>query len=283
MTSEQKKQLIEPYNADLSIEAQCEALGLARSTLYYQAASETKQNLILMRKIDELYMARPYYGYRRMTAALKREGYPINEKRIRRLMHQMGIEAIYPKPKLSSSAEREVVYPYLLRGVKITWVNQVWSTDITYIPLRKGFLYLVAIMDWFSRFILSWEISNSLDEIFCLEALEKALCIGKPDIFNSDQGSQFTGKRFTGLLAAAGIRISWDGRGRALDNVFIERLWRSLKYEEVYPKRYENASEAIVGISSYMDYYNKTRPHQSLGYMTPLEAYLERKKGVAIN
>jgi putative transposase len=227
-----------------------------------------------MRRIDEIYTAHPYYGYRRITAALQREGDAINEKRIRRLMKAMGIEGIHPKPRLSMPGKQQHKYPYLLRGVEIERKDQAWSTDITYIPTKKGFLYLVGIMDWFSRYVLSWELSNSLDDSFCIEALDRALTGNKPEIFNSDQGSQFTGKRFTAVLEGAGIQISWDGRGRALDNVFIERLWRSLKYEEVYTNCYETAQDAILGISKYMEFYNKRRPHQSLGYKTPYEVYL---------
>jgi putative transposase len=227
-----------------------------------------------MRRIDEVYTAHPYYGYRRITVALQRTGDAVNEKRIRRLMKIMGIEGIYPKPRLSTPGEQQHKYPYLLRGVEIERKDQAWSTDITYIRMKKGFLYLVGIMDWFSRYVLSWELSNSLDDSFCIEALDRALKNNKPEIFNSDQGSQFTGKRFTGVLKGAGIQISWDGRGRALDNVFIERLWRSLKYEEVYTNSYETAQEAISGISRYMEFYNKHRPHRSLGYKTPYEVYL---------
>lgn len=265
--------LIDPNHLTLSIAEQCEVLGLARSTFYYSPGKESPENLKIMRRMDEIYIERPFYGYRRMTAQLRREGYTLNEKRIRRLMQTMGIAAIYPKRNLSRKEERKVKYPYLLRGMVVEHCDHVWSTDITYIPMKKGFVYLVGIMDWFSRYMLSWELSTTLDEIFCLEALEKAFKIGRPLIFNSDQGSQFTGNNFTGALTALGVNISWDGRGRALDNVFIERLWRSLKYEEVYPKCYESVQEAQDGISRYLKFYNKERLHQSLGYKTPFEVY----------
>lgn len=273
----EKRTLIDPKYKELSIMEQCEALGLARSTFYYAPEAENQRNLKIMKRLDEIYMNQPFYGYRRMTAQLNRDGYQVNEKRVRRLMQTMGISAIYPKPNLSRIAARETKYPYLLRGMAIKYCNQVWSTDITYIPLRNGFVYLVGIMDWFSRYVLAWELSTTLDEMFCLEALEKALKQGRPLIFNSDQGSQFTGNRFTGALKACGISISWDGRGRALDNIFIERLWRSLKYEEVYLKSYETVQEALEGISRYIKFYNEERLHQSLKYMTPAEIYLGKE------
>lgn len=273
MTIDQKRRLVENASKELSIQAQCDALGLARSSFYYQVASETEENLLLMRLIDEEYMRCPFYGYRRMTALLNRKGHNINEKRILRLMRLMGLEALYPKPNLSMSQELKKRYPYLLKGVKIEKRDQVWSADITYIPLRSGFLYLVAIIDWYSRYCLSWELSNTMDEAFCLGALKMALKNGKPTIFNTDQGAQFTGNMFTGILEREEIQISWDGKGRALDNVFIERVWRSLKYENVYPNRYESALEATLGISKYFDFYNNERPHQSLKYNTPFEVY----------
>jgi putative transposase len=274
---EEKRELISA-ESELSVATQCELLGLARSSFYYAAREELEENLELMRKIDEQYLKTPFYGYRRMTIEMNRQGHRVNNKRVRRLMKKMGMEAVYPKPNLSRPKEREIRDPYLLRGIEIEKKDQAWSTDITYIPLKKGFIYLVSVMDWFSRYVLSWEVSNSLEESFCIEALEKALNRGKPEIFNSDQGSQFTSKRFTEKLEKVGIKISWDGRGRALDNVFIERLWRSLKYEEVYPNCYENVLEAVSGISRYMEFYNKKRPHQSLKYMTPFEVYFEGKK-----
>ncbi len=256
---------------------QCQLLGLSRSSFYYRpvhAAGESAENLALMRLIDEQYTRRPFYGSPRMTVWLQSQGHRVNEKRIARLMRLMGLEAIYPKRKTSVAAPGHRVYPYLLRDVQIERVNQVWSTDITYIRLRSGFLYLVAVIDWFSRYVLSWEVSNTMDTLFCREALEMALGKGKPEVFNSDQGAQFTSAAFTGRLESAGIQISMDGRGRALDNIFVERLWRSLKYEEVYLKEYETVSAAVAGLGGYFGFYNRERPHQSLGYRTPAAVYL---------
>ena len=226
-----------------------------------------------MGMIDKQYTKHPFYGILRMTAWLRDEGYQVNHKRIQRLMQLMGLKAIYPKPRLSVSGDVSEKYPYLLRGLVIQRPNQVWGTDITYIKLRQGFVYLVAVMDWFSRYVLSWEISNSLDGFFCISALEKALAKGLPEIFNSDQGVQFTSESFTGRLKEGGIRISWDGRGRVWDNIFIERLWRSVKYEEVYLKDYANVPEAIDQLSKYFSFYNTQRPHQALGYRTPEKVF----------
>lgn len=250
-----------------------------RSSVYYEPRGESEENLELMRQLDELYMLRPYYGSRRMTAVLQDDGYEVNRKRVQRLMRLMGIEALYPRRRTTVPSPGHKVYPYLLRGVAITAVDQVWSTDITYIGLRGGFLYLVAVMDWFSRYVLSWELSNSMDVHFCLDALCSALSQGEPEVFNSDQGSQFTSESFTGMLRDRGITISMDGRGRAFDNIWIERLWRSLKYEEVYLKDYEGASEAWQSISEYFRFYNTERPHQSLGYQTPAAVYFGRGDG----
>lgn len=226
-----------------------------------------------MRLLDEQYTRTPFYGVRRMTAWLRTQGYAVNRKRVRRLLRQMGLETIYSKPRTTQAHAEHRIYPYLLRGMPITRSNQVWSTDITYIRLHAGFVYLVAIMDWFSRYVLSWAVSITLDVGFCLEALDEALSVAKPDIFNSDQGSQFTSLDFTGRLAASGIRISMDGRGRALDNVFVERLWRSVKYEEVYLKDYETPRAAIQGLRQYFDFYNGQRLHQALDYQTPATVY----------
>jgi putative transposase len=226
-----------------------------------------------MRRIDELYTRTPFYGARKMVHLLGQQGYNVNRKRVRRLMQKMGLEAIYRKPRLSKPGLGHRIYPYLLRGMKIDRPNLVWSTDITYIRLRQGFIYLVAIMDWFSRYVLAWEVSTCLDTSFCLAALEWALQYGCPKIFNTDQGSQFTSQDFTGRLERQGIRISMDGRGRAIDNVFIERLWRSLKYEEVYLKDYADIAEALSNLKVYFDLYNYERPHQSLGYRTPAMVY----------
>jgi len=261
--------LIEPVHDTISIARQCELVGLARSSYYYQGAGESAQNLHLMRLLDEQYTRTPFYGIKRMTAWLETQGYAVNHKRVARLMHLMGLEAIYPKPRLSLPGIRSQKYPYLLRGLTIERVNQVWSTDITYIRMQRGFLYLVAILDWFSRYVLSWSVSITLDTSFCLEALNAALAIAQPEIFNSDQGVQFTSAEFTRRLHSVGIRISWDGRGRALDNIFVERLWRSVKYEEVYLKDYQSVPEAIRGLKQYFVFYNQERLHQALDYQTP--------------
>jgi putative transposase len=265
--------MVEPEHLGISIQRQCELLDLARSSFYYEPARESPQNLLLMRLIDEQYTRRPFYGIPRMTAWLQQQGWRVNHKRIERLMRLMGIQAIYPKPQLSKSNPQHRVYPYLLRDVKITRVNQVWSTDITYVRMRQGFLYLVAVLDWFSRYVVSWQLSNSLETSFCLVALDEALAKGKPEVFNSDQGSQFTSREFTGRLAEAGIQISMDGRGRAFDNIFIERLWRSVKYEEIFLKDYEVVADAEQGLASYFDFYNDERLHQSLRYQTPASIY----------
>lgn len=229
-----------------------------------------------MRLIDEEYTRHPFYGTRRLTAWLRREGHRVNIKRVKRLMREMGIEAVYQKPKLSKALAEHKKYPYLLKNVTIAHPDQVWSTDITYIRMKHGFIYLTAIIDWFSRYVLSFEVSTTLDTGFCIEALEKALNISKPEIFNTDQGSQFTSEAFTGCLKASDISISMDGRGRALDNIFVERLWRSVKYEEVYLKEYESVKEAVTGLNSYFDFYNKERGHQSLKYQTPYEVYINK-------
>ena len=234
---------------------------------------ESKANLLYMEIIDRLYTEHPYYGSRRMIVELKKLGHSVNRKRVRRLMQNMGIEAIYPKPKLSTPGKEAKKYPYLLRGVEVTRPNQVWSTDITYIPVRGGFLYLVAIIDWCSRYVLSWKLSNTLDLRFCIEALMEALQSSKPEIFNSDQGVQFTSNEFTSLLEEKGIQISMDGKGRALDNIFVERLWRTVKYEEVYIKRYEDGASAHKGLGAFFPFYNERRPHQALEYKTPQEVY----------
>ena len=226
-----------------------------------------------MRLLDEQYMKTPFYGYRRMTVCLRREGYLVNPKRVARLMGVMGIEALYPKPRMTVVNPAHKIYPYLLRGVKITHPNQVWSTDITYIPLAGGFMYLTAVIDWFSRYVLTWRLSNTLDSLFCVEALSEALRLGKPAIFNSDQGVQFTALCFTSVLEQAEIQISMDGRGRALDNIFIERFWRSLKYEDIYLNRYDTVSVLLHGLTRYFQLYNYERPHQSLGNQTPAVVY----------
>lgn len=264
---------MEPHNARISIARQCELAGLARSSLYYLPTGESDENLSLMRLIDEQYTRTPFYGARKITEWLRSLGYEVNRKRVGRLMRLMCLEAIYPKPRLSQPAPGHRVYPYLLRGLKITRSDQVWSTDITYIRLKHGFVYLVAILDWFSRYVLSWEVSITLQTSFCVSALDWALGVGQPEIFNSDQGGQFTSSEFKGRLESRGIQISMDGRGRALDNVFVERLWRSVKYEEVYIKDYETVEVAIARLKRYFEFYNRERLHQSLGYKTPESVY----------
>jgi putative transposase len=258
----------------ISLRRQCELLGVNRSGLYYQPAGESERNLLLMRLIDEEYTRLPFYGSRRWVEWLDEQGYSVNRKRVSRLMEVMGIEAVYPKPRLSQPGEGHKIYPYLLAGVEVTRVNQVWSTDITYIRMDGGFVYLVAVMDWFSRFVLSWALSVTMEVGFCMEALQRALRRGRPEIFNSDQGSQFTSDQFTGALKARGIAISMDGRGRCFDNIFIERLWRSLKHEEVYLRDYTMVPEARDGIGNWFRFYNHERLHQSLGYRTPAKLYL---------
>lgn len=265
--------MIDPEHPQLSVRQQCELIGLNRATYYYEPATESALNLELMRLIDEQYMRTPFYGWPRMTAYLQQQGYAINHKRVQRLMQQMGIQALYPKPSLSKAHPDHKVYPYLLRGLEITHPNQVWSTDITYIPLRNGFLYLVVVMDWYSRYVLSWRLSNTLDNRFCIEALEQALQGERPTIFNSDQGVQFTACNFTALLEKAEIQISMDGKGRALDNICIERLWRSVKYEDVYLNDYATGPALFAGLTHYFSFYNQERPHQSLNYRTPSAVY----------
>jgi putative transposase len=271
--------LIEEGHPDLSIRRQCELLGLNRASYYYEPVSETSENLRLMRLIDEQYLKTPFYGSRRMTVWLVRQGEEVNRKRVQRLMRLMGLEAIHPGPRTTLSDAQHQVYPYLLRGVAITRRDQVWSSDITYIPMRTGFMYLCAVMDWYSRYVLSWRLSNTLDGSFCLEALDEALRGGRPEIFNTDQGVQFTARSFTGRLEEAGVAVSMDGQGRALDNVFVERLWRALKYEEVYLKDYAVVLELISGLTGYFGFYNDERPHQSLDYRTPAEVYFGMPTG----
>ena len=268
-----KRALIEPEHSQLSIRRQCKLVGLNRATFYYLPAPESAFNLHLMRLIDEQYTRTPFYGWPRMTAHLRRQGFEVNHKRVQRLMGKMGLQAIYPKRRTSIAAQGHKVYPYLLRNLAITRPNQVWSADITYIPMVRGFMYLVAIMDWYSRYVVTWQLSNTLDELFCLDALDRALAQGQPDIFNTDQGAQFTALAFTSRLERAEIRISMDGRGRALDNVFIERLWRSVKYENVYLYEYAVVPELEKGLHEYFTFYNHERLHQSLSYQTPAEVH----------
>ncbi len=263
----------------MSVRRQCELLGLSRSSLYYEAAAETAANLRLMGLIDQEYTAHPFLGSRRLTKWLSEQGEEVNRKRVRRLMRVMGLEAIYPKPKLSATGRGHRVYPYLLRNVSIERPDQVWSTDITYVPLRAGFMYLAAIIDWFSRYVLAWRLSNTLDGSFCLEMLDEALRRGRPEVFNTDQGVQFTAAAWTGRLESAGVSVSMDGRGRCLDNVFVERLWRTVKYEDVYLWGYEAVPQLQQGLGRYFPYYNEERLHQALGYRTPATVYWQGQAG----
>ena len=266
--------MVDRRHPSLSVVRQCSLLDISRSGLYYQPKGISEEDLTLMKLIDHQYLATPFYGARKIAVWLKSQDYSINRKRVRRLMRLMGIRAIYRRPRTSKPAPGHKIYPYLLGGLKITRPNQVWAADITYIPMARGFLYLVAIIDWYSRYVLSWRLSNTLDDDFCVEALEEALRKGRPDIFNTDQGSQFTSEAFTGFLEQHGIRISMDGKGSYNDNLFIERLWRTVKYEEVYLKAYQDARDARIGLGSYFRFYNTERPHQALGYKTPAEVFI---------
>jgi putative transposase len=266
---EARRAILDWEDAPLAVSRQCALLGLSRSTGYYTPAPANTQDLLLMRLMDEQYTATPFYGVRRLAWRLGELGHPVGLKRVRRLMRTMGLVAIYPKPRLSQPAPGHTIYPYLLRGLAVTRPNQVWCADITYVRLSRGFIYLAAVMDWFSRCVLAWRLSNTLDALFCVEALEESLGLAAPEIFNTDQGSQFTSALFTGRLREANVRISMDGRGRALDNVFIERLWRSVKYEEVYLRDYRDMADAHGHLTAYFHFYNHQRPHQALGYATP--------------
>ena len=266
--------MIEPGHSDLSVVRQCELLSVGRSGFYYQPVGETAENLALMRLVDAQFLDTPWYGSRQMARHLRREGHLVGRKRVRRLMTLMGLAPIYQRPRTTVPNPEHRVWPYLLRDVVVDRPNQVWAMDITYIPMRRGFLYLAAVMDWATRKVLSWRVSNTMDVEFCIEALEEALArFGRPDIFNTDQGSQFTSPRFTGALLAAGVQVSMDGRGRWMDNVFIERLWRSLKYECVYLHAFETGSELRAGLAYWIGYYNARRPHSTLAGRTPDEAY----------
>ena len=267
--------LVDFGDAALSVRRQCELLGLARSSCYYEAVPESDENLRVMRLIDGQYLKTPFYGSRRMAWWLGTQGIEANRKRVQRLMRTMGLEAIHPKPNLSLTDRCHRIYHYLLRDFVATRADEVWSTDIAYVPMRRGFLYLVAVIDWFSRCVLSWRLSNSLEGSFCSEALEEALSMGKPAIFNTDQGCQFTANAFTGRLEAAGVKVSMDGRGRCLDNVFVERLWRTVKYEEIYLKDYADGKEAERSLRKFFKFYCEERPHSSLGMRTPAEVYAE--------
>ena len=270
----ERREWIGQDHTGLSIVRQCLLAGLGRSSYYYEPEGrESSENLRLMRVIDELYLERPFYGSPRMTGWLQELGYGVNEKRIARLMRVMGIQAVLPGPHTSVRHPEHRVYPYLLRDLKVAKPNEVWCADLTYVPLHRGFLYLVAIMDWYSRYVLAWELSNTMETWFCVAALEEALGRARPEIFNTDQGSQFTSEEFTGCLAGAGIRISMDGRGRALDNVFIERLWRSVKYEDIYIRDYRDGDATRAGLTRYFGFYNTQRLHQGLDDRTPEAVY----------
>ena len=257
----------------VSLRRQCVLLGLSRAALYYRPVQIGAYQLELMALIDRQYLRAPFYGARRLAAWLGTQGHTVNRKRVKRLMQLMGLAAIYQRPRTSRPAPEHRIYPYLLRGLVIERINQVWAADICYIPMARGFLYLVAVMDWVSRYVLAWRLSNLLDTSFCIAALEEALSKGRPEIFNTDQGSQFTDEDFTSVLRAHEVAISMDGRGRFSDNIFVERLWRSLKYEEVYLKAYESVAEARQGIASYFQFYNNERLHQALGYRTPRQVF----------
>jgi putative transposase len=281
----QRRAAVDRRRPSLSVVRQCKLLNISRSGLYYQPATVSENDLELMKLIDRQFMVTPFYGTRKMAVWLKSEHYSVNRKHVRRLMRLMGLKAIYRHPRTSPPGPGNKIYPYLLNGMKITRPNQVWCADITYIPMAHGFMYLLVIMDWYSRYVLAWRLSNTLDSEFCVEALEEAFREGRPDIFNTDQGSQFTGKAFTGLLEQHRIKISMDGKGSYRDNLFIERLWRTVKYEEVYLKAYQNGKDARIGISDYFRFYNTARPHQALGYRTPGEVFTsipfeEPEKGV---
>ena len=266
--------MIEPNHKQLSARRQCELIGLQRSSYYREPKPETEENLELMGLIDKEYTRHPFYGTRKMRDFLQRRGYKINRKRVQRLMRRMGLESISPKKRTTIPGKDHKIYPYLLKGLEINDSNQVWCSDITYIRLRGGFVYLTLVMDWYSRYVLSWEISVTMEESFCVSALERALrCFNPPEIFNTDQGSQYTGSTFTGVLKDHDIRISMDGKGRAMDNIMVERLWRTVKYEDIYTRDYESPEELVTGLRTYFEFYNNERPHQTFGGRTPAEVY----------
>jgi putative transposase len=272
-SAEARRALIDADHESLSIRRQCALLDLPRSTFYYEPATESEENLRLLRMLDEQYLKTPFYGSRKMAIWLGEQGFVINRKRVQRLMRLLGLEGLAPRRSTTKPAPGHRIFPYLLRGIAITHADQVWSTDITYIPMRNGFLYLAAILDWYSRYVLSWRLSNRLESTFCLEALEGALTQAQPEIFNSDQGVQFTSEAFTSRLLERAVAVSMDGRGRALDNAFIERLWRTVKYEEIYLKEYRSVEEAYEELKRYFWFYNHERFHQALDYRTPYQVY----------
>jgi len=270
---DERRALVEPAHPELSTVRQCKLVGLARSSYYYQPIPASPANLALMRLLDEQYLRTPFYGSRRMTVWLQQQGHAVNRKRVQRLMQLMGLAGIAPGPGTSQPHPAHKVYPYLLRQLVIERPDQVWCTDITYVPMPVGFMYLVVIMDWFSRYVLAWELSNTLDVGFCLVALDRALVRRQPEFFNSDQGAQFTSQAFTGRLEQAQVRISMDGRGRTFDNIFVERLWRTVKYEDIYLKDYPSVPELYHGLTGYFEFYNQERPHQGLNNQTPATVY----------
>ena len=273
MNPARRREMVDREHPSLPIVGQCALLGVSRSSIYYRPKGGSEEDLSLMREIDRQYLATPFYGSRRMRAWLNRQGFPVSRKRVQRLMRVMGLRAIYRRPRTSQPAPQRRVYPYLLGKAKITRPNQVWAADITYLPMARGFLYLVAVMDWHSRYVVSWRLSNTLEAGFCIEALSEAMDRGRPEVFNTDQGSQFTSQEFTQVLQDHGVKISMDGKGRYADNIFVERLWRTVKYEEVYLKAYANSSEARRELGAYFRFYNDQRPHQALVYQTPAEVF----------
>jgi putative transposase len=268
-----RRSLLDPDHASISLRRQCDLLGLPRSTAYYAPIPESQENLALMKEIDAIYLDNPSYGSRSIASSLVSSGWEVNRKRVQRLMRLMNIAGVTPKRNTSRPSPGHRVFPYLLRNVAILHPDQVWSTDITYVPLRNGFVYLTAVMDWYSRYVLSWKLSNRLEGNFCLEALDEALRRGKPEVFNTDQGSQFTSAAFVNRLLDRAVAVSMDGRGRALDNVFIERLWRSVKYQEIYLREYATVADVEEGLRLYFEKYNHERPHQSLDNLTPAKVY----------
>jgi len=269
--------MIERQHKTLSVVRPCELLNFSRSSYYYISGKDDRYNRILMNLIDEQYTRTPFYGVAKMTAWLRRQGHVVNQKRVRRLMRLMGLEAIYPKPNLSKAGREHKKYPYLLKNMVIEQPNQVWAADITYIRMQHGFVYLVAVMDWYSRYVLAWELSITMETAFCIDALKRALSLSQPEVMNTDQGVQFTSSAFVGILEDKNIKISMDGRGRAFDNIFVERLWRSVKYEEVYLRQYTTVSDAKRSLGQYFHFYNMERIHEALSYRTPYEVYFKKQ------
>jgi putative transposase len=273
MSLSQRREWIDAQDGGVSVAGQCRLLGLARSGIYYQPVAESAESLVLMRLLDEEYTRHPFYGVRRMTWFLRQAGYEANPKRVRRLLRRLGLEALYPKPRLSLGDGRAGRFPYLLGQRKIERADQAWCTDLTYIRLKDGFIYLTVILDWHTRYVISWRLSDRLEGSFCLEALEESLARRRPEIFNNDQGTQFTSEEFVGRLQAAGVRVSWDGRGRVFDNIFVERFWRTVKYEDVYLREYRTLAEARTGLGRYIEFYNWQRPHSALENQPPAVVY----------